>query len=154
MKTYREIIEQSINLYVPNVSGVYFLIHKERIVYVGKSNDFFKRLKHHRSNLQMKFDRYSILECECEETMLEMETKYIRKLMPIYNIDNNPLAESDINLAKMMIMEEDLEDKNLSKTISWDIAKTILERNGITPRCKSVFLEYPKSVRFKNQSDE
>lgn len=78
----REIVEGSIRAH--QMIGIYFLLYKEEIVYVGQSaSDVFHRLYKHRLDGKV-FDAYTFIPCEA--AMLdELESKYIVAMMPKYN---------------------------------------------------------------------
>ena len=65
-----------------NKTGVYFLIHENKIVYVGKT---IKGLTRAYSHLDDKiFDRMYFIPCSIED-LDEKESDYIIKYSPIYN---------------------------------------------------------------------
>lgn len=68
---------------VSNVSGVYFLIQNEIIVYVGQSTNVGRRIADHMST--KAFDRFAVIECEQEE-LSKLESHYIKEFRPILNI--------------------------------------------------------------------
>ncbi len=72
---------------------VYSLIYKNKIVYIGKTNNIQNRIKTHQLEGLKKFDRFSIVERFSEETddveVLKYEEKIIKLLKPIYNISHN-----------------------------------------------------------------
>lgn len=47
---------------IPRISGVYFLVHVDRVVYVGMSRDVQRRINHHRYDGHLKFDRAFYIE--------------------------------------------------------------------------------------------
>jgi len=90
MKTKKEIIENA-TPYVPApISGVYFLINRhDEIIYVGFSEDVLSRLKEHRLNHFVKFDRYHIEEIKGLADGRNLEQWYIKKLRPELNVVHN-----------------------------------------------------------------
>lgn len=64
--------------------GVYFLIKKDKIVYVGESIDVDKRIIQHIQEKKKSFDRFAFIECG-NEYICELEAEYIAKLSPVYN---------------------------------------------------------------------
>ncbi|MFA6904417.1 MAG: GIY-YIG nuclease family protein [Gallionellaceae bacterium] len=68
---------------VESMSGVYFLILHERIIYIGKSVDVYNRISNHRSNGRI-FTHYSIIQCP-PEGLNELESKYILAFNPVGN---------------------------------------------------------------------
>jgi hypothetical protein len=80
--TQREILEAAVP--ARSLSGVYFLIHKDEVVYVGQSVDVLSRISRHRREGR-EFDSYSYMVCE-PERMNELEALYITALMPWLNL--------------------------------------------------------------------
>lgn len=68
------------------VCGVYFLLRKERIVYVGQSTNVYARLGCHASTGGKEFDAQHVIECELGE-LNWLEALYIVKFRPEYNRD-------------------------------------------------------------------
>ncbi len=64
--------------------GVYFLIHKDTVIYVGKSVDVLRRINQHRRD--KVFQRWSVIRCERHE-LNALESEYIRALRPRYNVN-------------------------------------------------------------------
>jgi len=71
-------------LALPNITGIYFLINKNEIVYVGKSVDINGRILVHNKNILKTFDSFSILECPVEFLNI-LESHYIFKFHPFLN---------------------------------------------------------------------
>lgn len=65
-----------------SLSGVYFLIEDEEIVYVGQSANVIARL--HAHMLTKKFNKIAILACEEKERTM-IEAKYIHQFQPKLN---------------------------------------------------------------------
>jgi excinuclease UvrABC nuclease subunit len=81
--TIKEIIKNAIPKNRLVVSGVYFLIRNERIVYVGKSTDIYSRLNTHITDKKKEFDSFYVLKTTELNTT---EKHYIETLKPEYNI--------------------------------------------------------------------
>jgi hypothetical protein len=64
-------------------SGVYFLIWRGEIRYVGQSINVFHRLDQHKRSGR-RFDSYSFIPCEIED-LKELERTYRDLLMPEEN---------------------------------------------------------------------
>ncbi len=62
-------------------TGVYFLIYKKKVVYIGQSTVWPKRLKQHRNK---RFDSYRFIECHPNKRY-EYETRLIMFFKPKYN---------------------------------------------------------------------
>jgi Bacteriophage lambda integrase, Arm DNA-binding domain/GIY-YIG catalytic domain len=80
--SHDEIVVQSYPL--GGYSGVYFLISKSQIMYVGKSADVEFRLGQHRARRKIEFDSVFIIACPASE-MARLEARYIRTLKPPFN---------------------------------------------------------------------
>jgi len=72
---------------VPQVSGVYFLICDNWVVYVGQSAGIGTRINQHLKN--KRFDTVSLIEIEGERYRFALESYYIDKLKPMINKDNS-----------------------------------------------------------------
>jgi len=66
-------------------SGIYFLLDKEEIVYIGKSTNIIKRVTEHFSEGIKKFNLYSYIPVEVD-SLSEAEDFFIKKYKPKYNI--------------------------------------------------------------------
>lgn len=83
-----EIISKSKFVGRESTTGVYFLIKKDEIVYIGSSFDCEMRMKDHRRNWAvLRFDRMFIIPCNRlnKDERTKLEYKYIRKFSPKYN---------------------------------------------------------------------
>jgi hypothetical protein len=80
--SHQEIIGQSYPL--GGYPGIYFLISKGQILYVGKSTDVEFRLGQHRARRKIEFDSVFIIECPATE-LARLEARYIRTLRPPLN---------------------------------------------------------------------
>lgn len=79
------IIRNRIPLYE---NSIYFLINKNKIVYVGSSVSVLKRISSHTKKRDMVFDSYNSISSN-SENFRHIEKKYIEKFKPKYNIKNN-----------------------------------------------------------------
>jgi|GEM_PF-3277104 len=88
--------EQIIELSNPSrrevISGVYFLIYKEEIVYIGSAFDILSRIQMHKEGKRFMFNRMFIIRCEPKDKIgrLKIERNYIEKFKPKNNIALNP----------------------------------------------------------------
>jgi hypothetical protein len=75
----------------PIRGGVYFLIWKDTIVYVGRSEDMSRRIKMHIRNNKLKFTKYFLLFLGKDEIkdIKAIERHYIDKFKPKWNITFN-----------------------------------------------------------------
>jgi hypothetical protein len=67
-----------------SVVGVYFLLHDDAVVYVGKSTDCLRRLSQHRTEGAKVFNRVYLAQCVAAE-LDRLEALYIDKYRPRYN---------------------------------------------------------------------
>lgn len=70
------------NVKALTLSGVYFLLHEEEVVYVGQSTNVAQRVA--TGHPDKEFDEAFMLLVP-EEQLLEVETAFIAALNPIYN---------------------------------------------------------------------
>jgi hypothetical protein len=81
------------------VSGVYFLISDQKIVYVGQSLCIFSRIDQHKK--VKRFDRFAYI--PCEKTLLDsLESLYIHCLRPPLNGYSNGLISAPMQLDKLL----------------------------------------------------
>jgi len=67
---------------IGSTSGVYFLIYRDKVVYVGQSVDVGSRVRQH---VGMKeFDKYAYIPCP-QAMLIKLESLYIHVLRPPYN---------------------------------------------------------------------
>ena len=73
------------------LKGVYFLYDGDKIVYVGQSNDIYRRIYEHSSGRakggKKKFDSWEYVEIENDESRIRFEAICIRAFRPRYNED-------------------------------------------------------------------
>lgn len=75
-----------------NNSGIYFLIYREQIVYVGITTNLTRRMINHKKDDAYVFERYFYhFSSERTHMFSMMEKLYIDFFMPIYNIKENKL---------------------------------------------------------------
>lgn len=80
--SHQEIVDQSYPF--GGYPGVYFLVSKGQVMYVGKSSDVEFRLGQHRARRQIEFDAVFIVPCRLGE-LSRLEARYIRMLKPPMN---------------------------------------------------------------------
>ena len=78
----QELIRNKIPM-LPTI-GVYFLIEKDEIVYVGQSVNVFARVSHHYQDGEKVFDSFCYISCEKEELNI-LESLYILIFQPRCN---------------------------------------------------------------------
>lgn len=64
--------------------GVYFLLHRDEVVYVGQSGSILRRVGEHLSDRQKRFDSVAFISCE-PLNRLWLEDLYIKHFQPRYN---------------------------------------------------------------------
>jgi hypothetical protein len=105
--------------------GVYFLIHRNDIIYVGYSCSPLKRLLQHKFN----FDKYHILYFDNQSEAQKMEIEYIKTLKPIYNIAHNDEAPKILQREQDKILKEIDTEKT---TFSFNIPNnSYSKKNGL-----------------------
>jgi len=67
------------------VSGVYFLLDRGNVVYVGQSRDVFMRVRRHYADPAKPFDSWAYLECDIAD-LAERERVYIEMFQPYLNL--------------------------------------------------------------------
>lgn len=81
------------------IVGVYFLIKRDKVVYVGQSNSLFTRISQHDNK---EFDRYAFIRCE-KSQLDRLESLYIHLLQPPLNGDvDNGGKVAPINLKTLL----------------------------------------------------
>ena len=115
----KKILNQSKELYKkPKINGIYFLIWKNKIVYVGSGNDVWKRIKAHRQTPTKKFTKYFILECrEKGLDLFNMEAEYVRQWKPIYNKTGNPDYHNNTKPLWFMYISQEESVADISKKL-------------------------------------
>ena len=67
-------------------TGVYFLFDQDSLIYIGKSENVFRRLNDHVRN--KFFDNYSFIKCNTEKDASSLEKEMIIKYKPALNIQH------------------------------------------------------------------
>ena len=101
--------------------SVYFLLHKEQIVYVGYSETPYVRICTHIKKFNV--DQYHILNFATKDEAIEMEKTYIRSFKPLHNISENDQA---------ILERKQLKENNISveiRTAAIDACITNLKIN-------------------------
>lgn len=85
--------------HVDNPCGIYFLIKESRIVYIGQSNNVYRRLGDHKK--EKEFTSFKFIQCDAE-WLDWVEIYYIHKFKPDLNARHNsgevvaPIRSRDI----------------------------------------------------------
>jgi excinuclease UvrABC nuclease subunit len=86
VKNYAEIIQSKQPIPSEDKKGgIYFLIQDEEIVYVGKSEDYIKRISTHQKESKKVFDSFSVLQISDSLERDVTEAFYIVAFSPKYN---------------------------------------------------------------------
>ena len=67
---------------------IYFLLHENEVVYIGKSTSLASRIVEHINSGTKTFDDVSVIECSIDE-MDDLEIKYIKEYCPRYNRESH-----------------------------------------------------------------
>jgi len=103
---------------IPCISGIYFLIKDDEIVYVGRSGNIFSRIFTHEH--YKDFDSYSYIECsENLDSMELLEAHFFLKFLPAQNY-TLPRNNYYISLAQI---------KKKLNASGYDLRKFIKQRN-------------------------
>ena len=116
MNIKEHIVSNSIKLKQDVICGVYFLICKGNIVYVGSSKDVMTRITNHRKNMFSTgkfFDSYYIMRSNHKD-IRQLEPKYIKMFKPKYNI----VHKNDIPLRSKYVWKTDLKSEKAKLLIS------------------------------------
>jgi hypothetical protein len=98
-------------------AGIYFLVHKDRVIYVGQSVNVYARISSHTDKV---FDRFTVLPCAKSNLNL-VESLYIHTLQPPLNGGNGKATLAPLSLEKIMAIANKKEDKH-------DVAEAIRAR--------------------------
>ena len=106
MKTYREILDDKRTFKKSFI--IYALIRNNEIVYIGQSKQILSRISAHLAS-EKEFDSWSIVEnlgeyCTAGE-LNRLEKKYIRKFIPVYNVNYNRLNKYKREIKKLKRFE-------------------------------------------------
>jgi excinuclease UvrABC nuclease subunit len=91
-----EFIKRNLQSGRPQIMGVYFLIYRKELIYIGSSKDIHIRLKHHKKHSFFKFDKYAIYPVTkwSDEDAMSIERACIKEYKPKYNVMCNPDYEA------------------------------------------------------------
>jgi hypothetical protein len=76
--------------------GVYFLLLKQKLVYVGVTHNFGTRIITHKNDPKKSFDQVFLLPEGDREAMLRIEGRYIKAYRPIFNKAGKPKEEEEV----------------------------------------------------------
>lgn len=143
MLTENEILNNKIPLKEKDFMGVYFLIQKNKIVYVGSSLTVIDRINTHRNNNRMLFDSWFYIKHLDEEKMRFEEYQYILTLKPRYNVQYNSDYEND----RMILFATFRKRYKSLFEFSNDIGISMATLNCVFDLKKKVKQEYIDKVR-------
>lgn len=138
MESKEFIISHSKKIKEPIISGVYFLINQyDEIVYIGQAANLLNRLKVHRANTNLAFNRWYFIEENDSLERNSLELQYIANFTPKFNIRDNPLATKEMHLAISLMSEnEKIVCIGSNGLVNLEKTHQVLLRNGITPKIK------------------
>lgn len=92
MIDHNKIIGNAVDIRRPKkIRGIYFLIYKKKIIYIGSGFDIRTRIEEHIQNKKKRFDSYYILKRDLKRLQLAREeAQYIQHYKPIHNRTSNP----------------------------------------------------------------
>lgn len=85
------------------ICGIYFLYHKNELVYVGQSTNCISRILAHERDSDKEFDVYEIAECK-ESDLNILELFYIEKYSPKYNVNHVGVEADNLNKNVLKIL--------------------------------------------------
>ena len=111
---------------------LYFLFNKNKLVYIGQTNNINKRLVDHKrkdnfhtGTNQKIFDRYYAISSLCDKIVKRWEKILIKKLKPKYNIGH----DKDAKYTKKWIKRK-WSDKRISQYKNFHINNIIMNCNS------------------------
>jgi excinuclease UvrABC nuclease subunit len=84
------ILENCIEYEEPKYCGVYFLIYRNKVVYVGQSIDIKRRINDHVKKREIKFTHWYCQQYDSDVARTEKERYFIVLLKPKHNKEFNP----------------------------------------------------------------
>lgn len=66
------------------ISGIYFIMHRGKIVYIGKSVNVMNRIATHEMITNKEWDHVRVIPCPIDK-LLHYEVRWIKKFKPEYN---------------------------------------------------------------------
>lgn len=86
------------------LSGVYFLVDEDKVIYVGQSVNIYSRIPQHHDK---KFDKFTYVLCEPRFLNI-VETLYIHCLQPKLNFDRNGNLHAPLTFEKLLEQQNDM----------------------------------------------
>lgn len=106
-------------------SGVYFLYENGKVVYVGQTNDIFRRISEHARGGQKhgfpnkEFDDWSYIACEDAELREQLEALFIKFINPIYNMSQKPFCQQTAERSGWLVGEENKMDISPERAVAY-----------------------------------
>jgi hypothetical protein len=72
------------------ISGVYFLIRDNKIIYIGESSCVYSRIAQHYKEGIKEFNNFIIERVEGLEKRKKIERRHIKRFRPVCNLIHNP----------------------------------------------------------------
>lgn len=82
-----------------HIAGIYFLLRRGRVIYIGKTTNILGRIKQH-SHMRKLYDSVRLIPCH-EMAMSKYEKRWIIKFQPRYN-------QYDLRRWNNLILEKEL----------------------------------------------
>lgn len=111
------------------MTGIYFLIHKKKVVYIGQTIHFPMRLAGH---IGKEFDSVRFFPCD-KDLLLTYETRWIQRFNPILNIrlkQNEARIQKSINLNVSLWDKIEAKAEKEKRTMS-NLLETIIEKEFV-----------------------
>lgn len=106
--------------------GVYFLIKKGKVIYIGQTKNFNQRIKGHSNK---KYDSYRFVACDVN-VLLDYESRWIKKFKPKLN-------------KKPGRTKLPSDEKMIPLTIY--VKKSLVKENGGANECRKNLIHYAKA---------
>lgn len=137
-----QILENQVTLNPYKFPAIYFLICKNKIIYIGSTSNLNNRLLAHRKNKRMRFDSISYIRFESDQNreMRALECSYIDKFKPKFNIEFNP----DCNNLRNVLFQKYIQD--------YDSLVSFSKAIGISTTTLNKFFAY-NSTECDNYTD-
>lgn len=137
----QEIVNSGMNINSIVISGIYFLINAESVVYVGQSLDIFSRIKAHRAANLIEFTSVTIMPTH-QELLNHLEKKYIQALLPTHNVVHKDAAYKVV-LAQELLEKDIEQQQSIAEAIKYD-----LKNNGVMRKLFYLIkLNSPKTIK-------
>ena len=121
--------------------GIYFLMYKKKIVYIGKAESFFGiNIFNHLKQDKIDFDYFYIHKLQEDDSLEDIQAQYIVKFQPKYNYT---LPKNSIYMSKYKI-------KHFFKGVDWRIIKRGVREGFITSYFNDTAFKEEQIGRYLN----